>query len=1197
MKILISRRVPQSFLLFHLLTFFLINNQIGFSQDSFRRHFIIAFDISNNFKSSLEANPRFQRDLEDLFGNLRVGNPNGNFNYLSSERQSNKQFFDPIKDEISFFQFGIPKNGTESLRISTKQDSTQTLSDFSNAYIRNTNISWSTYLKEKGPSIIGYMFNTFNAPSDLAIISIPNLIYPLILDKIDYKIPAEEYILIVLSTRPPLGFTSNDLSDLNVLYQGALLPIAKTSQSVEYIKNRINKITNYFEKTDYFNFSYKSSNDKINSSIGIFGYFLTPIRLTPATITNAISVSEGIKLSQYGYKNDEFKFSTLKINFPKNIFIRPTSCFLTISTEGNKELPIFNGVVASLDNSGKWTSNYSKKRRLLIFKKSNSFYNLNGLKITLPGINSKESSNNLKLNFEFLTEYNPDGLKPINYIFFTESTIQKENIFFISSTTHNLFYFIIPISISLLIFLFIILYGRPKGFTFSVKGYLDSIIIVDHKKFGKLHTPYTFWNDLEDKIVVDGEVKYYSPKYLFNWNPKIILTIQETSIPEGFSIFLKQDNKSNTIKEFTKGNSMVIKKNQQNDLFFIIGLRQNDINLKLAEPQYIKLKINAKLRKSLIFIKSEFIETIDYNFHIGNDLGDLWIGLDPGTTGSCITTGNQADNIIICEDKFKNKVIDSKLIFEISENYIPSNGEIPESLYKFGTNARTKFGSEGVESFQSIKKLLGYKDVKEIHFNNNNKLNLTGKDLSGLLVKSLYKELYSFIERINQPAYLESGVFNPKRAVIAIPNNFTLSKIQDIIDCTNQLKQFKEIRYIYEAEAVLFYYMSHYSRFNNGRTTFQHENILVFDMGGATINATVVSAAKIFEKQKPIYDIDFLGKIGYGIGGDTIDYCIIKFIKEFSNEYPDFKSLVFSADKKEQLAKTASLIKMQIVNYFEKGYDALITTTQLKDYLKVSLGKVIEISDESSFYQFFKKDSKGNYRLFNHPIFQSLIYNNVKDAVHEVVELSDNCKIDKVIFSGRSTFFPYIKETVETQLKTEKSYAEIIELQIEESKTAVAHGACWYGINKNSIRLNNLKTNASFGIKKTLSSDTRNIEFIELVKMGYPFDSNVEGIDLVRGNVLLNDDFSFDGAKANFYQIMGKNAGKILSDNSKHKFSKIASIRLPQAVTALQITVCENDEVECKVKLSSDKIISEKGVVSDQEINDANEEHYTWIIN
>jgi hypothetical protein len=216
--------------------------------------------------------------------------------------------------------------------------------------------------------------------------------------------------------------------------------------------------------------------------------------------------------------------------------------------------------------------------------------------------------------------------------------------------------------------------------------------------------------------------------------------------------------------------------------------------------------------------------------------------------------------------------------------------------------------------------------------------------------------------------------------------------------------------------------------------------------------------------------------------------------------------------------------------------------------------------------------------------------------VNEVVELSGSKRIDKVIFSGRSTSYPMIKETVTKQLKTTSDKVKNIVLNLEESKIAVAQGACWYGINKNSVRLNNLKTNAAFGFKRTLSADKTDVKFYELVEMGCTFDTHNEDIDSFEGSENLSDDFAFDGGKVNFYQIMGKNADKILSEGQKHKFSKIATINIDQVTSRVALKVNENDEIECAVKLESNRVISEKGFVSDQEIDEANEEHYTWIV-
>jgi len=182
-------------------------------------------------------------------------------------------------------------------------------------------------------------------------------------------------------------------------------------------------------------------------------------------------------------------------------------------------------------------------------------------------------------------------------------------------------------------------------------------------------------------------------------------------------------------------------------------------------------------------------------------------------------------------------------------------------------------------------------------------------------------------------------------------------------------------------------------------------------------------------------------------------------------------------------------------------------------------------------------------------------------------------------------------------LNAKKSETKSIALNLEESKMAVAKGACWYGINKNSVRLNNLKTNAAFGFKKTQSADKSDVKFYELVKMGCNFDTSNDGIDSFQGVEEIKDDFAFDGSKVNFYQVMGKDTDKILSEGQKHKFSKIATINLPLTTSKVAMKVNENDEIECAVILNNNRAIKTSGFVSDQEIDEANEEHYTWIVN
>jgi molecular chaperone DnaK (HSP70) len=93
-------------------------------------------------------------------------------------------------------------------------------------------------------------------------------------------------------------------------------------------------------------------------------------------------------------------------------------------------------------------------------------------------------------------------------------------------------------------------------------------------------------------------------------------------------------------------------------------------------------------------------------------LKDVWVGFDPGTSGSCVAVGSSTDNIILGEDRANHKIIPSVLVFEKAENFHQNGAEISESVYKHGTAAETLFSNKSKYiGFQSFKKLLGFQDI------------------------------------------------------------------------------------------------------------------------------------------------------------------------------------------------------------------------------------------------------------------------------------------------------------------------------------------------------------------------------------------------------------------------------------------------------------------------------------------------------
>jgi molecular chaperone DnaK (HSP70) len=1167
----------------------------------FRRHFIVAYDVSSPFVNAQRNCPAYRNAVVDLFLNRDVTDFNEAYrDNLTVENNNGVPFFDAGRDEITFFHFNIAASEFDRLRASADYgEEERTVTEFINTFLKDKGISWSVFSKQSQGNIRSYWQTAFSRTPTPAVfgggVSMSNFVYPLAMGKLDANKYAEEYILIILSdflTGSLLGNTK-DLDRVRDIFRvpyGTSLP---SGSPVSRIKKKIDYLASQYYRIEFFQYSFVAS-----PMIGILGYKVKPKVGTMRPEDVALFVDGDLDLNQRGYRSDKYATGRTKIKFTHNKNLTVTELRMNITLPRQNGASLFDDVVASRNEAGKWISEYTSDGDLMKWDSVNHTYYIPAFKITLDSavINAGDFDN-LKFSYQFCTTYRVANAQPVNFIYRTERALPVENIHFSPKTTIIIMYYVLPLIAVLILILILAAYGRPRKLAFHTEGYLDSFERTDYQADGKLTTPYKPWNcgkqNGTDYIPVTGIMSFKSPGYPFNWNSPVRLLLTVEKIPEGFELFLKYS--ITDIKEFGAGIETYIRKGKNGKLAFVAGIRQTDINIQLDSPELVKFSIETVVNDSFAGIKSEIRETVKYQFHIGADLQDVWVALDPGTTGSCVAVGSATDNIMLIEENLKNehnKIIPSVIVFDKRDK-----GAVDK--YRYGTKAVAVQGTvDRYTGFKSIKKLLGYRDELPIDFDNGNRLTLKGKDISALLVKGLYRETEAFINRKDFRAdeYVrgEKGKeqFSPLRAVVAVPNNFTASKIRDMIYCISSLNQFKEIRYVYEAEAVLFHYLSNYSKFNPGKNAFNSETVLIFDMGGATINATIVKASKVYIDGRPKYNIEILGKIGYGIGGDTIDYCIIKFILSFSKEYSQLKA-VNMFEQKDTLAKMALNIKKEIIrNYYETNNEYLITVNSLKNETTEALSISLDIDEDSNMYKYFLKSGAGKYRLFEHKLFVEHIYNNIRDAVHEVSALSENIPVDRIIFSGRSTAFPLVKETVEQELKSKDGS---MAFDFEELKTAVAQGACWYGINKSSVQLNNLKTNASFGFTKTLSADRRDVEYHELVKSGCAYNT-VDSGRFVRGTKTVSDDFAFDGNKVNFYQIMGKDAGKILSEGQKHKFGKVATISIDQTTSQIGMQVGENDTVDCIVKLTTNRRLEEKGTVVDQDIKDANEEHFTWIV-
>ncbi|MDR1170384.1 MAG: hypothetical protein LBK97_06080, partial [Prevotellaceae bacterium] len=733
----------------YLFLFLLTNTVFGQAQ-TFRRHFIVAYDISTPFINAKNNCPAYEHALVSLFSNRNVSGFNEAYQEnLTVEKRNNVPFFDANRDEITFFHFNVAESEFAGLRGNVNSGKNKLVPEFINTFLKNKKLNWSDFSNTRNASIRSYWQEAFSKSPTPPVfgggVSMSNFVYPLVMSKLDVNRYAEEYILIILSdflTGSLLGNTK-DLDRVRDIFRVVYNTPLSNNSPVMWVKKEIDCLASQYYRIEFFQYSFVSS-----SMIGILGYKIKPKvgTLTPEDV--ALFVDGDLDLYQKGYQSDKFKTSETKIKFTHNKNLVVTELRMNIALPQNDSL-LFSGVVASKNEADKWISTYTSDSNLMKFDSVNHTYYIPSFNIALDSSVNSRNFENLKFTYQLRTRYKIADKQAVNFIYKTERALPIENIHFSTKTTIIIMNYVLPFIAVLIVIFILAAYGRPRKLSFYIQEYLDSFERTDYQAEGKLNTPYKAWKVKEDYISVTGKMHFKWTNYLFNWNSPVYLQLIVENLPDGFELFLKRS--LNEIPEFTADIPASIRKRKNGKLEFFAGIRQNNVSKQILKPELVRFSIEAVVKDSFTgFIEAVIREPIRYQFHIGADLQDVWIAFDPGTTGSCVAAGSSTDNIILVEEDLNdehNRIIPSVIAFDNTVKY--SNQQaIDMNIYKYGTEAEAVQGTVNrYVSFKSIKKLLGFKDNRAIDFNNGRRITLKGKDISALLVKGLYKDTETFINR------------------------------------------------------------------------------------------------------------------------------------------------------------------------------------------------------------------------------------------------------------------------------------------------------------------------------------------------------------------------------------------------------------------------------------------------------------------
>ena len=442
-----------------------------------------------------------------------------------------------------------------------------------------------------------------------------------------------------------------------------------------------------------------------------------------------------------------------------------------------------------------------------------------------------------------------------------------------------------------------------------------------------------------------------------------------------------------------------------------------------------------------------------YDFIVKPDFDrkSAWVAFDPGTTGSCAAFsfgGNPWDSIVLARSQYSVTDGTKKETTYIFPSVIKVQdrarcfGEIGNEVtdverweldkdYIFGNKANQRLGNN---RFKSIKKLLGYTNTLELKKDSSIK-QISGKDLAFLLVKGLYKEVSDFAmenpdvdENLRRNMSDRAGHFAPTRAIVAVPNNYTLLKIQDMVDSVKRLGCFKEVHYLYESEGVMMNYLNkmwkQLSRRDNEKV------FIVYDMGGATINATAFKLEIVFDNNGNIdrLTVRTVAKVGYCVGGDDIDYALIRIlfnIPAVSAKLGDNvnRKIEIMNQNKQKLIHFVTSLKLDLIDKAKGSTGNLrylsndeVFINEVCNIMKgcgLSLTPDEFLDDDKKFIKKQLESQKGKSSLMS-----KFVYSKVVDAVSELLMDLEKSEVE-LIFSGRSSLYPhiqdYVKETMVTQ--------------------------------------------------------------------------------------------------------------------------------------------------------------------------------------
>ncbi len=993
-------------------------------------------------------------------------------------------------------------------------------------------------------------------------VTLSYFVYPLIMDFISKEETANEYYLIIISDFKSGQYSNNDTEDLETL-TGLI-----GAKNRAYFERQINSMRAPFVQADYLFFKAEGNGDGIMAAKG------TRIVLKSVVQKSQIFLSTGLSVAQSS--GTKFNFSDVRVAFDKDSMTNIDSIQIVVSEGGNV---LCRKTIARGDE-------YIKNKLL----NENREYEISAQTLDL----GKSSLGDISVSYVLYTmSHDENGNSVLPVALTATQNIDSDNISMINKQLRKTMGVVAVILLTIGVLVLLIVRGRKKTLNVHLGSFAQKYMNVTDNE-GAVELPCWFYheNETSKSIRVTGTI--LKRGLSIAGNTKLYVRLQDAK-PNGFNYYINQRNATDFVEVKKSGD----------DFSFNINIEMVPNIVNPAELSKCGVRLDFLIESSILnqFKRRDVIDDIDdIEFYFFNDLGTAWVGFDPGTTGSCVsfgcTGGSLEDPNIEMVKNDDESIIPSKLV--LTEDFGDRAIEelIPGIDFQYGFEADRNWEAHnrgGEPCFQSIKKLLGYKnsadDMIEVNWGGENTRKLTGLQLAHLLVKGLKKELDHNVSSLSQTDRMRyvGRTGKARRAVVAIPNNYTLPKITDMVNSVRMLGTFEEVRYIYEAEGILFnYFRKNYRTQRPGE-----ETIMVYDMGGATINLSIFRVNYKENNGTIYYDVHTLGRIGYAVGGDNIDVALMECLFTL----PQLTTSLSARERDENPQQAKEVDKKRHEYQLNHKLEILQKIVALKkDIVSVALGNSLEgsqienqITMESTVNEIlqqydslpadaFKDIPEENFaygiieKLTNSVAMKSFVMQNVKDAVSEILQypaIEQLSKVDTLVFAGRSTMYPGIREAVMSTLRRRfKKVRDYDNFKGDEIKTSVSYGACWYGIYNSLVTLDNSRLSCAYGFKLTQGGSSRlNV----LLNQNDNFDENGK----ISATQDVSNHFDADGNVVDFYQVMGSGKGEnLFSENNRHKVNFIGSIDVTTTTSEIGMAVDRRNVVTCKVTFDTGDVSS-----------------------